>query len=64
MVFRPLPVATFSVALLVALPVLSVGASLLVPFTRAAVPAVDLSGRRLAVDRRAAGLLPDDEDDA
>lgn len=40
------------------------GASLLVPFTRAAVPAVDLSGRRLAVDRRAAGLLPDDEDDA
>ena len=33
MVFRPLPVATFSVALLVALPVLSVGASLLVPGT-------------------------------
>ncbi|QDZ00102.1 ribosome maturation factor RimM [Nitratireductor mangrovi] len=37
------------------------GGNALVPFTRAAVPSVDLAGRRLMLDRVAAGL--DDVDD-
>lgn len=37
-------------------------ASVLVPFTRAAVPTIDIAAGRLIIDRKAAGLL-DDEDE-
>jgi 16S rRNA processing protein RimM len=35
----------------------------LIPFTRAAVPAIDLAGKTIRIDRRAAGLAGDDESD-
>ena len=38
------------------------GRSVMVPFSRAAVPVVDLAARRLTVDRVAAGLVETDED--
>ena len=36
--------------------------TVLVPFTKAAVPVVDMSGRRLTVDPAAAGLIETDDD--
>lgn len=36
--------------------------SIMIPFTRAAVPVVDVAGRRIAVDPAAAGMLPDADD--
>lgn len=39
------------------------GKSLMIPFTRAAVPDISLSKRRMRIDSQAAGLV-DDEDDA
>lgn len=38
------------------------GRSVLIPFTRAAVPVIDLSGGRVVVDRIAAGLVDSGED--
>jgi 16S rRNA processing protein RimM len=38
------------------------GRSVLIPFTRAAVPVIDLSGGRVVVDRIAAGLVESGED--
>lgn len=38
--------------------------SVLVPFTRAAVPAIDIAARTMTVDRVAAGLVEDEDDDA
>ncbi len=37
--------------------------TVLVPFTKAAVPAVDLSGRKVKIDPISAGLVETDEDD-
>jgi len=42
---------------------LSSGGTTMVPFTRAAVPEVSLSARRIVVDPAIAGLLPDEDDD-
>lgn len=39
------------------------GRSVDVPFTRAAVPVIDVAGGRIGVDRAAAGLLPDADDE-
>ncbi|MDN2582279.1 ribosome maturation factor RimM [Aquibium sp. ELW1220] len=38
--------------------------SVLVPFTKAAVPAIDVAARIMTVDRVAAGLVEDEDDDA
>lgn len=37
--------------------------SVLVPFTKAAVPAIDIAARTMTVDRVAAGLVEDEDDD-
>jgi 16S rRNA processing protein RimM len=39
------------------------GRSVLVPFTKAAVPAIDVAARTMTVDRVAAGLVEDDDDE-
>ncbi len=42
---------------------LSSGGTAMVPFTRAAVPEISLSARRIVVDPAAAGLLPDEDEE-
>ncbi|EKF18740.1 ribosome maturation factor RimM [Nitratireductor pacificus] len=43
---------------------LATGGSALVPFTRAAVPSIDLAAKVARFDRAAAGLLEDEDDEA